>query len=79
MALAPRLIALSLVLSWLAASPAQAQDLIGERRPCQETVDAQLKAWVGLHSCRGELVIDMRRDCSLIQSYATGDCGHAVR
>ncbi|MEM7223078.1 MAG: hypothetical protein AAF495_08885 [Pseudomonadota bacterium] len=105
-----RPLALAVVLLWAAIPSVQAQDLIGERRPCEATVQKQLdawnltaedisaidyvkkwgmggqsdilkgvNAWVGLRSCRGELVIDMRRDCSLMQAYATGDCGRAVK
>ena len=37
-----------------------------------------VNAWIGLKSCRGELVVDMDKDCLKIQSYATGDCGHAI-
>ncbi|MEM7223084.1 MAG: hypothetical protein AAF495_08915 [Pseudomonadota bacterium] len=38
-----------------------------------------VNAWISLKSCRGELVVDMDKGCLKIQSYATGDCGSAIK
>ncbi len=32
------------------------------------------EAWVGLHSCRGSLVVDMNRHCRVRQVYGRGEC-----
>ena len=32
------------------------------------------EAWVSLHSCRGNLVIDMSRQCTVRQVYGRGAC-----
>lgn len=31
-------------------------------------------AWVRLESCRGAVIVDMRRNCAVKQTYTRGDC-----
>ncbi len=41
----------------------------------------RILAWVRLHSCRGSLVIDLSRHCTVRQVYGRGECdlGGAVK
>jgi len=41
----------------------------------------RLLAWVGLHSCKGYVIIDLSRQCTVRQVYGRGECdlGGAVK